>query len=142
MTARGERRCGEGAPAQGPGIPAEVMVALGGALREVSGHFGVTCVLGASGRVACDHGDGGWRVEGPDDARALAVSGLICVIRATGAVACWGDDVANTLSHAARGARGGLEVPWVSAVSLDRPPPRRSPFGHSGPRRPPTKATM
>lgn len=125
MTAHGERRCGEGAPREGPGVPAEVVDALGGAVREVSGHFEVTCVLGASGRVACDHGDGVWRVEGPTDARALAVSGLVCVIRASGTVTCWGDDVANTLAHAAGGARGGLGVPFVSAVRLDGPPTRR-----------------
>jgi hypothetical protein len=142
LTSRGERRCGEGVPEAGPSIPAEVMAALGGAVREVSGHFRVTCVLGASARVACDHGDGAWHVEGPDDARALAVSGLVCVIRASGAVACWGNDVANTLAYAAGGARGGLGVPFVSALSLDGPPPPRSPRGHSGPRRPPTKATM
>jgi hypothetical protein len=34
----------------------------------------------------------------------------------SGAVVCWGDDVANTLAHAAGGARGDLGVPWVAPV--------------------------
>ncbi len=121
LTSRGERRCGEGVPGAGSSIPAELIEALGGAVREVSGHFWVTCVLGVSGRVACDHGDGAWRIEGPGDARALAVSGLVCVIRVSGVVVCWGDNVANTLAFAAGGARSNPGVPRVTPVSVDRP---------------------
>ncbi|MFO0626432.1 MAG: hypothetical protein U0325_12535 [Polyangiales bacterium] len=113
VTARGERRCGEGAGHAGSPIPAAVMAALGGAVREVSAHHRATCALGTAGRVACDHGDDAWRVEGPHDARALAVSGLICVIRANRSVECWGDDGANTISSAAGEVSGGLGVPAV-----------------------------
>lgn len=120
VTTDGGRRCTPPESQEARSVSPDVMARLGGAVRAVSGHARVTCVLGASGRVACDDGDGAWRIEGPADVRTLAVSGLVCVIRTNGAVACWGDDVAQSLSFAEAGRESGLGVPWVAAQRLDR----------------------